>query len=335
VARITIADIVKESGLSRATVDRALNSRVGVHSRTKALVESAVQRLNRTRDVVQDWPTVELALRLGRGLMSQLTVSAERLDPGELEVFDLYQLDDTAVLTRIRGLCQDVARPLVLTVKNTPQVIAELAKARRRGKTVIALVSDLDQMARDAYVGIDNRAAGQTASFLIGRMLGDRPTTVGVVLGNHAYRCHEDREIGFRSALRAHCPKLVLVAEAVGQDDPAKTYTAVRRMLDEYPGIGAIYNVADGNLGLADALKEADRAHDLLIVGHEANHITVPLMQEGVIDFVIAQKPGELLGGAINQARLTKGERDSDQSLIDFSVITRFNLPEYGLAVTD
>lgn len=334
-ARITIADIVKESGLSRATVDRALNSRVGVHSRTKALVESAVQRLNRTRDVVQDWPTVELALRLGRGLMSQLTVSAERLDPGELEVFDLYQLDDTAVLTRIRGLCQDVARPLVLTVKNTPQVIAELAKARRRGKTVIALVSDLDQMARDAYVGIDNRAAGQTASFLIGRMLGDRPTTVGVVLGNHAYRCHEDREIGFRSALRAHFPKVVLVAEAVGQDDPAKTYTAVRRMLDEYPGIGAIYNVADGNLGLADALKEADRAHDLLIVGHEANHITVPLMQEGVIDFVIAQKPGELLGGAINQARLTKGERDSDQSLIDFSVITRFNLPEYGLAVTD
>ncbi|MBY5460835.1 substrate-binding domain-containing protein [Rhizobium leguminosarum] len=334
-ARITIADIVKESGLSRATVDRALNRRVGVHSRTKALVEAAVQRLSRTSDVVPDWPTVELALRIGRGLMSQLKVSAEKLDAGELDVHDLYQMDDAAVLTRIRNLCQDVSRPLVLTVKNTPQLVAELARARRRGKTVVALVSDLDQMARDAYVGIDNRAAGQTASFLIGRMLGDRPTTVGVVLGNHAYRCHEDREIGFRSALRAHFPKVVLVAEAVGQDDPTKTHAAVRRMLEEYPGIGAIYNVAGGNLGLVKALKEAGRAYDLLIVGHEANHITVPLMQEGVIDFVIAQKPGELLAGAIHQARLTKMERDNDQLLVDFAVVTRFNLPEYGLDAGD
>ncbi|MDB5556952.1 MAG: substrate-binding periplasmic fold protein [Rhizobium sp.] len=334
-ARITIADIVKESGLSRATVDRALNGRVGVHSRTKALVDAAVQRLSRTQDVLPDWPTVELALRLGRGLMSQLKMSAGKFNPDELAVHDLYQMDDAAVLARIRSLCQDVSRPLALTVKNTPQVVAELARARKRGKTVVALVSDLDQMARDAYVGIDNRAAGQTASFLIGRMLGDRPTTVGVVLGNHAYRCHEDREIGFRTALRAHFPKVVLVAEAVGQDDPAKTYAAVRRMLDEYPGIGAIYNVAGGNLGLADALKEAGRAHDLLIVGHEVNHITVPMMQEGVIDFVIAQKPGDLLGGVIHQARLTKMDRKTDQLLVDFAVVTRFNLPEYGLEVVD
>jgi len=329
-ARISIADIVRESGLSRATVDRALNNRAGVHDRTRMLVEAALQRLNAARDIQPKLPAIDVALRLGRGLMTQIQRAADRLDPTELVLHDLYQFDDAAVLSHVKALCQDVSRPLILTVKNTPQVVAELARARRRGKMVIALVSDLDQMARDVYVGIDNRAAGQTAAFLVGRMLGDRPTTVGVVLGDHAYRCHEDREIGFRAALRAHFPRVILVGEAIGQDNPQKTHAAIRRLLTDYPALGAIYNVAGGNLGLLEALRETGRGSDLMIVGHEVNHITQPILQEGIIDFVIAQSPTELLSTAMLQARQLKAQRDSDQSLIDFGVFTRFNLPAYG-----
>lgn len=334
-SRITISDIVREAGLSRATVDRALNNREGVHARTKALVDAALQRLNRARDIEPSWPRVEMALRLGRGLMTQIARASKGIDPASLDLHDFYQFEDSAVLSRVKELCLDVSRPLVLTVKNTPQVVAELARARKRGKTIVALVSDIDQMARDVYVGIDNRAAGQTAAFIIGRMLGDRPTTVGVVLGNHVYRCHEDREIGFRSALRAHFPKVVLAGEAIGQDDPSKTYAAVRRLIADHPGIGAIYNVAGGNLGLAEAVIEAGRTNDLLIVGHEANHITVPLLREGVMDFTIAQSPFELFRTALDQARLLRAKREADQVIIDFGIFSRFNLPEYALGVTD
>ncbi|UCI34929.1 substrate-binding domain-containing protein [Mesorhizobium sp. B4-1-4] len=267
--------------------------------------------------------------------MTQIQRVANDLGPAELVLHDLYQLDDAAVLSRVKALCQDVSRPLILTVKNTPQVVAELARARRRGKAVIALVSDLDQMARDVYVGIDNRAAGQTAAFLVGRMLGDRPTTVGVVLGDHAYRCHEDREIGFRAALRAYFPRVILVGEAIGQDNQQKTYAAVRRLLSEYPALGALYNVAGGNLGLLEALREAGRGTDLLIVGHEVNHVTRPILQEGLIDFVVAQNPAELMSNAMLHSRQSKAQRDSDQSLVDFGVFTRFNLPTYGWEVSN
>lgn len=334
-SRITIADIVRESGLSRATVDRALNNRPGVHDRTRMLVDAVLHRLNAARDIQPKPPTIDVALRLGRGLMTQIQRVANGLDPTELALHDLYQLDDATVLSRIRALCQDVSRPLILTVKNTPQVVAEVARARRRGKIVVALVSDLDQMARDVYVGIDNRAAGQTAAFLVGRMLGDRPTTVGVVLGDHAYRCHEDREIGFRATLRAHFPRVILIGEAIGQDNPDKTRSAVHRLLTDHPALGAIYNVAGGNLGLLEALREAGRGTDLLVVGHEANHITQPILQEGIIDFVVAQNPAELLSKAMLQARQPKLMRDSDQSLVDFGVFTRFNLPMYGVEGVD
>jgi LacI family transcriptional regulator len=61
------------------------------------------------------------------------------------------------------------------------------------------LVSDLDPDARDAFVGIDNRMSGQTAALLIGRLIGGRPRKVGLIVGDYAFRCHEDREIGFRA----------------------------------------------------------------------------------------------------------------------------------------
>ena len=43
--RVGIADIMRETGLSRATVDRALNGRGRVHARTRAAIEETLRRL--------------------------------------------------------------------------------------------------------------------------------------------------------------------------------------------------------------------------------------------------------------------------------------------------
>jgi LacI family transcriptional regulator len=206
----------------------------------------------------------------------------------------------------------------------------ELAKARRRGKHVVALISDLAAEARDAFVGIDNRAAGETAAFLVGRILGDRPTTVGFVLGDHAYRCHEDREIGFRSALRTHFPKVVLAAEAIGQDNAPTTYAAVRKMLHANQGIGAIYSVAGGHVGLAKAIQEVNRTRDIMVVVHEANDITVPLLRNGQLDFLISQDPTALLTAALQQSEARSSEYARNLDLVDFYVHTAFNIPAFA-----
>ena len=43
--RVTVADIMRETGLSRATVDRALNGRGRVHDRTRLVVEETLRKL--------------------------------------------------------------------------------------------------------------------------------------------------------------------------------------------------------------------------------------------------------------------------------------------------
>lgn len=327
--RVGIAEIMRESGLSRATVDRVLNGRGQVHPRTREVVEDTLRRLSTPAVPAEAGPPLDVVLRLGRGLMAQVRAAWNGLSlPGGFH--DMYQADEAAMLGLVAELCGDAERPLILTAKNTDRLVALLSEARARGKRVVAMVSDLAPSARDVFVGIDNRAAGQTAAFLLGRALGDRPMAVGVVLADHAFRCHEDREIGFRTALRSHSPKVVLVGEALGEDSVATTRDAVRRLLHDQPAIAALYNVGGGNLGLVEAVSESRRTGDVLVAGHEANLITVPLMLEGRMDFILAQDPSALLTQAVRQAQLPPEARTREDVLLDFAVYTRFNVPAFS-----
>ena len=326
--RVTIADIMRETGLSRATVDRVLNGRGRVHDRTRVLVEDTLRKLTDPGGHLHSGPpSADIVLRVGRGLMAQM--QAAWTAGGVKGAFhDLHLAEEGTVLHCVEALCRDASRPLIITAKNSDRLVTVLANARAKGKRVIALVSDLNPMARDGFVGVDDRSAGQTAAFLIGRMLGDRPTTVGVVLGSNAFRCHEDREIGFRTGLRAHFPKIVIAAEAQGEDSADLTRKAVARMIQDHPALGAIYNVGGGNGGMTDALRAADRAADMLVVGHEVNSVTTPLLRGGAMDFAIAGHPGEMLSKAL---ALATGVETLPNAPVHrpFGVYTRFNLPDF------
>jgi len=246
--------------------------------------------------------------------------------------FDLFQKDEDSVLKVLRSICSDTKRAAVVTLKDTDRTRAMLVRARQSGKRIIATIADLAEDARDCFVGIDNKAAGATAAYLIATALGDRPATVGVVVGDHAYRCHEDREIGFRTALRQISRRAILAAETQGEDNAEKTYNGVLQMLKAHPGIGAIYNVGGGNPGLARALAEMDREQDVLVVAHEITFVSVPLLANGTMNYVLSQNPAELLSTAIGRARGSKQPADTNY-LIDFGVYTKYNLPAYGRAL--
>lgn len=327
--RVSIADIMRETGLSRATVDRVLNGRGKVHQRTRELVEHSMRMLSapdRTRHAGR--PAADIVLRLGRGMTGQMKTAWDRSMPSDA-FHDLYQAPDEQVAEAVSALCEDASRPLIIAAKNTDRLVALLETARGRGKRIISVVSDLGVGARDVFIGIDNRAAGRAAAFLIGRMLGERPTSVGVVLGDLAFRCHEDREIGFRTTLRAAFPKVVLSGEAQGEDSSDLTRAAVLKLLDEQPALAAIYNVGGGNLGLTQALRETGKTGDVVVVAHEVNSVTAPLLREGGIDYAIASDPALLIEEALRLAGAETLSLPRDEVLHDFGIYTRFNIPHF------
>ncbi|KND62093.1 Transcriptional regulator, LacI family [Candidatus Burkholderia verschuerenii] len=197
-----------------------------------------------------------------------------------------------------------------------------------QGKAVVTMVTDVDVQARHAYVGVNNRAAGQAAAFLIGRHLRDRPSpAVAVVVATFSYTCHEDREIGFRSLLRQRFPNVNLVEVIKGADSGPATYEATQRFLKTHGDLAGIYNVAGGNEGLAAALREGGLTGKTFFVTHEVNRITEPLLRSEVIDFVLTQDMNLLLRTSVEQlSAVCEARRARSQAILPLLTCSKYSL---------
>ena len=71
---------------------------------------------------------------------------------------------------------------------------------------MVTFVTDVPFSRRLAYVGVDNRAAGATAAYLITRWEPGQAGGVLVTLSSSSFRGEEEREIGFRATMRELAP---------------------------------------------------------------------------------------------------------------------------------
>jgi LacI family transcriptional regulator len=344
---ISINDIIAATGLSRATIDRVLNKRPGVHPRTQAHVLRVIDRLEngerlpgREAALAEGQAAYQLRLiiQAGEAFTRLLLEAVRRVNEAQSSAAASLQAlasrSDQETLGLVRAMGAE-ADGLALVAKNTEPLKAALAQWRAAGKPVVALVSDLDAAARSAYVGIDNRAAGRLAGFLCGRCLERLPEAkVAVVVGSFDYRCHEDREIGFRALLRQRFPHIELVEVIKGQDSVEATREAALQLLKKWPDIAGLYNVGSGNRGLAQALAESPPARRPLFIGHELSPVTEPLLRAGVIDFVITQDLEALARTTRQRLLELKLGRAPVRELnhLPFQAVSEFNLfsPEPG-----
>ena len=122
---------------------------------------------------------------------------------------------------------------------------------------------------RVAYVGMDNRSAGATAAYLVNQWLGERHSRILVALSRSVFRGEEEREIGFRSAIREQWPHRVLaeITDSDGLD--SSVYRLALDALDRHADIEAVYSIGGGNRAILDAFDARHRpcrafiAHDL------------------------------------------------------------------------
>jgi LacI family transcriptional regulator len=273
-----------------------------------------------------------MVVQAGQAFTQSLLNEVQRLAPPGLvdatfEGFASQSDDETVELIQSTGRDRD---GVAVVAKNVPAVQTAIQDLRTAEKPVVALVSDLNPHSRSAYVGIDNRSAGQVAGFILGRCLKQMAKPkVAVVVGNFSYRCHEDREIGFRSLLRQRFPEVEIVEVIKGDDSREATYEAAYGLLKHRQDIAGIYNVAGGNQGLARAIQEAKFAQSPLYITHELNEVTEPLLRSGMIDFLITQSLEALVRTAkqclINLSLETGTVHEANY--IPVQIISEFNVP--------
>jgi LacI family transcriptional regulator len=301
--RSTILDIAREAGVSPATVDRVLNNRPGVKLRTKQVVLAAAQKLDYSAETeggpVALTPTrIKLHFALPAGANAFILMFRRQIEilasaRPELDVSVLmiegFSPDSLArTLRELEGRTDGVG-VIALDHPTVREAIRSLAAS---GAKVATVVSDISHVPRIAYIGIDNRAAGRLAGYLLSRFIGARPhAKVALLAGSLSYRGHEEREMGFRHILAEEFPYIEIVEIREMLDDQERAYAEASALLEKHPDLAAIYNVGAGSMGIARALKMRNLQSSIVFVGHDATEDTKSLLLDGTMDAVIDQNP--------------------------------------------
>ncbi len=210
------------------------------------------------------------------------------------------------------------------------EAVAELAQ---RGVHTVTLISDLSDARRVAYVGLDNRAAGRTAAYLIGRFMGPQPRgrqpKVAMIAGSLSYRAHSEREAGFLHLMQEQFPSVQVLGLREGHDDIDKNYRQARALLEQHPDLEGLYNIGGGAEGIARAIHERDGLRKPVFIGHGLTPDTRAMLIDGTMDAVITQSPQ---GAVMNCVRIFANLRDGRDPLsgtepVRSQVIFRENLP--------
>ena len=295
----TLTDVARHAGVSYATADRVLKARGRVADATVSRVNRAITELGYIRNVA--------AANLSQRRLYRFSIL---LPDGSNAFFARMETLFHAAAERL------VARQVILAVERVPAFSAEalcealdaradagvdgialvgmadaalserIAQVRARGIGVVTLVSDVPGSSRDAFSGIDNRAAGRTAGRLLALAHRDARGRILPVAGVARAPDHADRLAGLAEVLGdAH--EILTVIE--GHDRPERVEAELTRALSATPPT-AIYSVGAGNAGLLRALDALTGPRPVVVLHELVTHSREALAALR-IDAVIDQRP--------------------------------------------
>jgi LacI family transcriptional regulator len=334
-----VDDIASQAQLSRATVDRVLHGRPGISPRAVRAVEQAVLDLDRqqsqlrlgARTLVLD-VVMQAPQRFSSAYREALEAQLGSARPAAVRArfrFGEHADVDGAVTTLDRvGTRGRTSHGVLLKAPDEPPVAEAVRRLTGRGIPVVTLVTDIHDSGRIAYVGLDNRSAGETAAYLVAGWLGGKRGHVLVTLSRSAFFGESERYQAFRHRLRTLSPhrRIVGITESEGLDETLKAL--VEKELRAHRSLVGAYSIGGGNRAIIGAFATVGRDR-LVHVAHDLDRDNLELLHTHTLTAVLHHDLHADARNAIRQVlryhRLLPGAPTSTPANVQ--VVTPFNVP--------
>jgi LacI family transcriptional regulator len=311
----TISEIAQEARVGTATVDRVLNGRSNVREATRQKVLSALERLRRPQGVSSQQSTKHIAFLSDSGFSFNRTLESVVADYAGInrgitcsfECITTSKVDPVKFANLIERTAKDVDG-LVIVAREDLIINRAIRNVVARKIPVICLTTDIPASGRHAYVGSDATSAGSTAAYLMGQVVGNSEGKILLVY-SAPYRAQEEREMGFRRVLRTEFSHLEVDERVNSNDDAQLVYENVMRYIADHGAPVGIYNVAAGNMGIGQALRESDLVGKVTFIGHELNTNSRILLESGVMQFAIGHDVDREVGLSLEYMQALLGKQ--------------------------
>ena len=340
--RPTIKDVATEAKVSVATVNRVLSGSEAVRQNTRERVMLAAQQIGfygmgalRSR-VAAARPRYRFGFLLHqpgrafyRNVAEALRLAAEAIADCEIEVRTEF-LDDLSpqnIASRMLILGEECDALGVVAAVH-PLVTQAIDTLQAHNVPVFALISQISATGEVHYVGLDNWKVGRTAAWVFENVC-RAPGKLGILIGNHRYRCQEMNESGFRSYFREHAPGFTLLEPVLTFESRAIAQEMTEKLIAENTDLAGLYIAGGGITGAIAALRSTGRAGKVVVVGYELMDVTRAALLDGTLTFVIshplAKMAEEALAGMVRALSAPK-EAGSVTTILPFDIYTRENI---------
>lgn len=300
---VTIKQIAEAAGVSRGTVDRALNNR----GRIKPEVADRIKKIAEDLGYKPN--------QLGRALsMSKNKIKiGVILQAAETPFMQCVLEGIKRARDEVEGLGGGVLLSKIPHISGSDTIEA-MEAMRRKGVNAIAMVpieeeevkkhidtfveeyqipvvtfnSDVRDTKRLCFVGQNAFQCGRAAAGLMGELLGGRGK-VAVISGYSSNPSLSNRVLGFDSELKAKFPEIQLVGPEYCYEDNGLAGIVTEKLVKENPDLKGIYMTSHGEEGVCQKLTELGKAGTVKMVANDFMGRNYELMREGSIHFLIGQ----------------------------------------------
>jgi rhamnose transport system substrate-binding protein/rhamnose transport system permease protein len=177
---------------------------------------------------------------------------------------------------------------IAVAVENRGGISSVLRKARAKGIKVLTWDADAEPDARDFFVnqatpeGIANTLTDEAA-----RLLGGEGQ-FAIITGALSAANQNEWIANIRKRLAEKYPKLTLATIRPSDDDRDKAFAETQTVLRVYPAVKLVMAIsAPAVPGSAEAVRQANRAGDVRVIGLSLPNINKPYVHGGVVQAVV------------------------------------------------
>lgn len=299
----TIQQIAERAGVSRGTVDRALNDRGRVNPEVAERIKQIADEMgyipgrNRSNRQIKEQAKIGIITQLAKtSFMTEIyrgieEAGRELTDRSvTLALRELLTVDEKEQLAAIRSLVREHIDGLALMPVDSQAVRTEINRLTEELHIpVVTFNSDIVGTKRTCFVGMDNTKSGYVAAGLMGMLTGGKGKIL-IITGFFSNYANSARVDGFLKVMKRDYPSLELAGVHASFDEVLEVEKIITRTMLDMSGITGIYVASGGQEGIIRAfehLKLDKRPH---VIIYDKTPENIDILQGGTADFLIDQE---------------------------------------------